>query len=104
MRFIMTLGGLLAVSAALLAETAKPVPVVVDDAHIRAIDDHLTRAAKRGMNGSILIRRHGEVLLRKAYGVRDRENGEPLRLEHGFTIGSIVKPINAVGILKLDGS
>lgn len=70
---------------------------------IARIDSVLRAHEERGMNGVILIRRRDTVLLHDAYGSMDREAGRPMTLETGFTIGSLVKPITAVAILKLEG-
>ena len=71
---------------------------------IQEIHAQLERHEANGLNGVILIRRGSDTLLHRAYGERDREAAERLAVEHGFDIGSIVKPITAVAILKLEES
>lgn len=73
----------------------------VDDRIVR-IDSVLEAKAAEGMNGVMLIRSRDSVLLHEAYGFRDRESGEPMRTGVGFDIGSLVKPITTVAVLRLE--
>ncbi len=54
-----------------------------------------------GPGHAILIEKDGEVLYEKAWGLADLEQGEALRTDHVFSIGSLTKQFTAVAILKL---
>lgn len=64
------------------------------------IDSILQAEAAQGMSAVLRMESRDSVLLHRAYGMRDREAGEPLRIDHGFDIGSLVKPITAVAVLR----
>jgi CubicO group peptidase (beta-lactamase class C family) len=55
-----------------------------------------------GYQGSVLVVEDGKVLLRKGYGLADREAGTPYTPETVFTVGSITKQFTAAAILKLE--
>ena len=62
--------------------------------------DHWLVAA--GFKGSVLVAQGGNVVLRKGYGMADRENNIPYDAETVFSIGSITKQFTAAAILKLE--
>jgi CubicO group peptidase (beta-lactamase class C family) len=68
----------------------------------QTIDEFLTRAQSFGFSGSILVARHGQVLLAKGYGWADRDRGNRYSRETVFPIGSITKQFTAAAILKLE--
>ena len=84
------------------AELNQSVEVVASDVRIEAIDAALSAAAEEGLCGTILIRSHDQVLMHKAYGWADADSGREMTIDTGFDIGSLVKPITATGILKLE--
>jgi len=55
-----------------------------------------------GFRGSVLVSKGGTVLLRKGYGMADREKGVPYDADTVFTVGSITKQFTAAAILKLE--
>src|SRR5215470_2315679 len=55
-----------------------------------------------GFRGSALVSKGGTVLLRKGYGLADRENAVPYDATTVFSIGSITKQFTAAAILKLE--
>lgn len=55
-----------------------------------------------GFQGNALVTRGGSVLLRKGYGMADREKGTPYTPDTVFSIGSITKQFTAAAILKLE--
>lgn len=83
-------------------EPAQSTQIVAADPRIETIDAVLGGAAEEGLCGTILIRSHDQVLLHKAYGWADVESGRAMTIATGFDIGSLVKPITGVGILKLE--
>jgi CubicO group peptidase (beta-lactamase class C family) len=52
--------------------------------------------------GSVLVSKGGAVLLRKGYGMADRENGVAYDADTVFCVGSITKQFTAAAILKLE--
>ncbi len=58
--------------------------------------------AERRLPGAVvLIARDGETVLHEAYGFRDRELGETMRVDDIFRIASMTKPITIVAALML---
>jgi CubicO group peptidase (beta-lactamase class C family) len=82
----------LAVAAAL--DTAAAAPEL---AH--KLDAWLVAA---GFRGSVLVSKGGAVVLRKGYGMADRENGVAYDADTVFSVGSITKQFTAAAILKLE--
>ena len=66
-----------------------------------ALDDYLTNQIGGGFSGAVLVAVDGEVVLRKGYGLADRETNTPNTPETVFQIGSVTKPITATAILNL---
>jgi CubicO group peptidase (beta-lactamase class C family) len=52
--------------------------------------------------GSVLVWKGGTALLRKGYGMADRESGVPYDADTVFDVGSITKQFTAAAILKLE--
>jgi serine beta-lactamase-like protein LACTB len=66
------------------------------------VDELLARAFAPDQPGaSALLRKEGQVQLRKAYGMASLELGVPMRPDHVFRIGSITKTFVAVVVLQL---
>ncbi len=55
----------------------------------------------KGFTGTVLVMQKGKVVLRKAYGMADREWNTPNTPETKFQIGSITKQFTAASILQL---
>ena len=67
------------------------------------VDEYLTAWANTGQySGSVLIAKDGNVLLRKGYGMADRELNVPNSPEMIYRIGSISKTFTAFAILQLE--
>lgn len=58
-------------------------------------------AKKDEFSGVVLVARHGEVLLQKAWGLANRETGTPATLDTQFRLGSMNKMFTAVAVLQL---
>ena len=58
-------------------------------------------AKKDDFSGVVLVARHGEVLLQKAWGLANREAGAPATLDTRFRLGSMNKMFTAVATLQL---
>lgn len=54
-----------------------------------------------GPGGVVIVRREGETLLHRAYGMANLELGVPMETAHRLAAGSITKPMTAAGILLL---
>jgi CubicO group peptidase (beta-lactamase class C family) len=59
------------------------------------------QAKFHGFSGAVLVMKDDKVLLRKAYGLADREWGTPNTADTRFRIASISKPFTAVAVLQL---
>jgi CubicO group peptidase (beta-lactamase class C family) len=82
----------LAVATALNAAPAAPELANKLDAWLVAAD----------FRGSVLVSKGGAVLLRKGYGMADRENSVVYDADTVFDVGSITKQFTAAAILKLE--
>lgn len=74
-------------------------PVGAPSADAGRFDAWLQRA---GFQGSALVAKGNAVLLRKGYGMSDREAGVPYDADTVFSLGSITKQFTAAAILKLE--
>ena len=68
----------------------------------RAADGYLTRLEALGFAGGALIVEDGRTILRKGYGLADREAGIPTTTASVFSLGSITKQFTAAAILALE--
>jgi CubicO group peptidase (beta-lactamase class C family) len=71
-------------------------------ARIRSLEKYMERYSTfTDFGGAALVMKGDKVLLRKAYGLADREWGVANTIDTKFRIASISKPFTAVAILKL---
>lgn len=68
----------------------------------RVLAGYLERLAGFGYSGAILVAVDGEVVLREAYGLADRDKAVANRPETLFDIGSLTKTLTATAILRLE--
>ena len=93
---------------ALVVATVMAAPPVQPPAprprpEIQALGDKLDGwLVAAGFRGSALVAKGGTVLLRKGYGMADRENNVPYDADTTFEVGSITKQFTAAAILKLE--
>ncbi len=99
-RLALALAGLLLPVSSTAQEPPSAGPSL--DGHVARIDSALVAAARRGMNGVVHLRTGDEILLHRAYGWRDREAAEAMTTGVAFDIGSLVKPITAVAVLRAE--
>jgi CubicO group peptidase (beta-lactamase class C family) len=90
------------IAAAVLLALPGPLCAAPGAGPAASIDDLFTRLAAHGFSGAVLVASHGEVLVRKGYGVADRETGAPVTADTAFDVGSITKQFTAAGILRLE--
>jgi CubicO group peptidase (beta-lactamase class C family) len=57
--------------------------------------------SSKGFSGAVLVARDGHVLFQKAYGLANRENDVPNKLETKYRLGSITKQFTAMGVMIL---
>ena len=72
------------------------------DKAIASIRNALKEREKKGFCGVLLIRHQKKDIFHEAFGHRDREAKQELSVKHGFDIGSLVKPITAIAIYRLE--
>lgn len=85
-----------------IAFLALPSPARAEDALERAVDEVMAEALRdRRFSGAILVRKDGKTLVRKAYGVADRELGTLNTPDTPFMIMSVSKQLTAALILRL---
>lgn len=93
----------------LCSALAMAQPPATADALRQLVDSY---AERRGFNGTVLVAREGEVLLRAAYGQANLEWSVPSRADARYRIGSLTKPLVATlamqlvqqGRLRLEGT
>jgi len=62
----------------------------------------MQRLAAYGFSGSVLVARHGRVLIDMGYGMADLEHHVPYAADTIFDVASISKQFTAAAILKLE--
>lgn len=77
------------------------LPIVAGELGQR-LDQYMTRLADAGYAGGVLVARQGQVVLKKGYGLADRERKIPIDLATVFSVGSITKQFTAAAILRLE--
>ena len=66
------------------------------------LDSHLkAKESVQGFSGNVLIVKNNRPVLRKAYGLSDRERGLPTALSHRYCIGALTQHFTATYILQL---
>lgn len=71
------------------------------DALARRIDQYLSAIETLGFSGAIIVENAGRVVLRRGYGLADRETRQPFTAATVQTMGSITKQITGAAILLL---
>lgn len=93
---------------ALVAAAATAPPLVQPDTprqhpELPALGDKLDGwLVAAGFKGNALVSKGGKILLRKGYGMADRENNVPYAADTVFDVGSITKQFTAAMILKME--
>ena len=97
--------GAVALAGSTRGSLAQPHPsasdVVVRGELGARVDSFLTRAALHGLSGAIVVARGNTVVLRKGYGIADRERGSAIGPDTPFFIGSLAKQFTAAAVLRL---
>ena len=92
-----------AATSSMPAETQAPSLVVSTDTDLA---DALEREIQRVVgadefSGVVLLSRHGQPLLRRAYGLADRERQRPNAVDTPFALASVSKMFTAVAVAQL---
>ncbi|MEL7472518.1 MAG: serine hydrolase, partial [Planctomycetota bacterium] len=100
---LLALAAALAVVAIVVIVSGKKTPWVGGRTNAEIaerLDAFLVEQADAGFAGVALIVRGDDVLLRKGYGLADRENDVPFGDETVFTVGSITKQFTGAAIIE----
>jgi CubicO group peptidase (beta-lactamase class C family)/uncharacterized protein YneR len=93
---------LLAIFIFVSASSAQPAGQPSEKGLTSQIDALLQKVYKADEPGaSVLVKKQGQVLFRKGYGLADMELGIPVEPDMVFRLGSITKQFTAVAILML---
>ena len=93
---------LLAICIFVSASSAQPACQASEKGLTLQIDALLQKVYKADEPGaSVLVKKQGQVLFRKGYGLADMELGIPVEPDMVFRLGSITKQFTAVAILML---
>lgn len=98
-----------AVAAIVIAQTPpisgqsalKPHEVVAG-AEAKRVDDYLSRLVPYGFSGAVLIAKDGQVVMKRAYGMANRETSLPYDVDMVSCIGSVTKQFTGAGVMKLE--
>jgi CubicO group peptidase (beta-lactamase class C family) len=99
-RLLLHLCTLLLASASAAPVRALPADTVATDVGVR-LDSVLRAAAQHGFSGVVRVERGGTVLLRKGYGLANRERRIPFSDASVVQIGSNTKDFTLVALLRL---
>jgi CubicO group peptidase (beta-lactamase class C family) len=88
------------------AVAAGPTPAAIEildpaSANALRLDRYLSGLAALGFSGAVVVEHEGRVVLRRGYGLADREARRPYAPSTVQTMGSITKQITAAAILLL---
>ena len=83
--------------------TIAPETAGFSSQRLALIDTYIARQLANGRlpGVSVLLMRHGKIVLEKAYGRANLDTGTPLKLDNIFRIYSQTKPVTAVAMLIL---
>lgn len=90
----------LALAAAAHLAPTPPLAARPDESLERA-KSYLESCETFGWSGVVLIRREGEIVLHRGYGLADRAAGTPCDEDTIFEVASITKPYTAAAVLAL---
>lgn len=75
---------------------------VLTGAEAKRVDDYLSRLVPYGLSGAVLIAKDGQVVMKRAYGMANRETSLPYDVDMVSCIGSVTKQFTGAGIMKLE--
>lgn len=65
------------------------------------LDTYLQERTPQGFSGVVLLAKDREILLRKGYGLANRETEQPVTVDTIFCLGSVTKSFTGTAITKL---
>jgi CubicO group peptidase (beta-lactamase class C family) len=79
------------------------LPLMIRAQSIAEKSDELLTAytAQQKFSGTVLIAKEGRIVFQKAYGMADRQKGQPNTVEGEFRAGSLTKMFTATAVLQL---
>src|SRR5581483_2621322 len=82
---------------------AAPESVGFSSERLTLIDGYISRQMATGRlpGASVLLLRHGKIVLDKVYGKADMDLGTPLKTDSLFRIYSMTKPVTGVALMIL---
>src|SRR5687768_11657772 len=105
----------LALAGAPMVAQSQPAPLrpneIRQGAEAARVDDYLTRLVPHGFSGAVLIAMvpkggnwttDGRVVLKKAYGLANRETGQAYTVDMVSCIGSVTKQFTGAAIMRLE--
>lgn len=91
---------------ALVAATTSQAQIrpdeVVSGAAATRVDDYLQKLVPYGFSGAVLIAKDGQVVLKRAYGMANREAKVAYDVDMVSCIGSVTKQFTGAAIMKLE--
>lgn len=75
---------------------------VVTGAAAARVDAYLSRLTSYGFSGAVLIAKDGQVVLKRGYGLANRETGLPYTVDLVSCTGSVTKQFTGAAIMKLE--
>ena len=93
---------LISLAVLVRAAGAAPAPPAADEALAAKIDAVMSAVYKPDQPGAaVIVRRNGQTLFRKGYGLANLALGVPVAPDMGFRLGSITKQFTSVAVLLL---
>ena len=62
----------------------------------------LNQLESEGLHGVVRLKNGDNIVIYEGFGLRDRENSDPLQTATGFDIGSLTKAMTAATVLRLE--
>ena len=91
------------ITIAVVAPQAQVRPhEVVSGAAATRVDEYLSRLMPYGFSGAVLIAKDGQVVLKRAYGMANRETKLSYDVDMVSCIGSVTKQFTGAAIMKLE--
>ncbi len=79
-----------------------PLSVIAQKNQSKELEKYMQAQVNvKGFSGAVLVMQHDKVLLKKGYGLADREWNVANTIDTKFRIGSVTKQFTATGILQL---
>ena len=84
------------------AQSALRPGEIVSGAAATRVDTYLSRLTAHGFSGAVLIAKDGQVVLKRGYGLANRETHLPYTVDLVSCTGSVTKQFTGAAIMKLE--